>query len=133
MARGGTENGVPRDAAGPDMAAANEGASSIADSSAYGAAAHPTPDPTPQPRQIDFEEVARADVKLVLDGVVLDEVTLVNSSMLPYLAMVASVIEGHTISREKLLQVLRSSMRQRSFDRLPPREYVLGFLNQHPP
>ena len=133
MAGGDTENGAPFDAAGPDMAAANEDASSIAALSAFEAAAHPTPDPTPQPREVDFEEAARADVKLVLDGLVLDEVTLVNSSMLSYLAMVASVIEGHTISREKLLQVLRRSMRQRSFDRLPRREYVLGFLNQHPP
>jgi hypothetical protein len=53
--------------------------------------------------------------------------------MLPYLAMVASVIEGRTISCEQLLHVLQRSMRQRSFDRLPRREYVLRFLNQHPP
>ncbi len=53
--------------------------------------------------------------------------------MLPYLAMVATVIEERVIGREELLHVLRRSMRQRSFDRLPRREYVLGFLNQHPP
>jgi hypothetical protein len=29
--------------------------------------------------------------------------------------------------------VLRRSMRQRSFDRLPRREYVLRFLHEHPP
>ena len=69
----------------------------------------------------------------MLDGWVLDEVTLVNSSMLPYLAMVATVLEGRTISITQLLQVLRQSMRQRSLDRLPRREYVLGFLKQHPP
>jgi len=53
--------------------------------------------------------------------------------MLPYLAMVASLIEGRAISREELLYVLRRSMRQRSFDRLPRREYALCFLDQHPP
>ena len=77
--------------------------------------------------------MCREDVKLVLDGFVLDEATLVNSPMLPYLAMVVSVIEGRTISRRELLHVLLRSMRQRSFDRLPRREYVLRFLNQHPP
>lgn len=72
-------------------------------------------------------------MKLTLEGFTLDEPMLVNSSMLPYLAMVASLIEGRTISREELLHVLRRSMRQRSFDRLPRREYALRFLDQHPP
>ena len=72
-------------------------------------------------------------MKLALDGFRLDEATLVNSPMLPYLAMVASVIEGRTIRCKELLQILRQSMRQRSFDRLPRREYVLRFLKQHPP
>ena len=87
----------------------------------------------PAPAEPTVAEAPRKNVSLTLEGFVPDEPTLVNSSMLSYLAMVASMIEGHTISREKLLQVLRRSMRQRSFDRLPRREYVLGFLNQHPP
>lgn len=72
-------------------------------------------------------------MQLTLEGFTLDEVLLVNSPMLPYLAMVASLLEGRTIGREELLQRLRKKMRQRSFDRLPRREYVLRFLNQHPP
>jgi hypothetical protein len=68
-----------------------------------------------------------------LDGFALDEITLANCSMLSYLAMVATVLEGCAIGVGELLHVLRRSMRQRSFDRLPRREYVLGFLNQHPP
>ena len=72
-------------------------------------------------------------MELTLEGFTLDEVTLVNSLMLPYLAMVASVIEGRSIDAEELLHVLQRSMRQRSFDRLPRREYILRFLNQHPP
>ena len=72
-------------------------------------------------------------MKLLLDGFTLDEATLVKSPLLPYLTMVASVIEGRTIRADELLNVLLRSMRQRSFDRLPRREYVLRFLNQHPP
>ena len=72
-------------------------------------------------------------MKLALDGFALDEATLACSPMLPYLAMVASLIERRAIRCEELLQTLLQSMRQRSFDRLPRREYVLRFLNQHPP
>ena len=78
-------------------------------------------------------EAAGADVHLALDGFMLDEATLVNSPMLPYLAMAASVIEGRTIRCEELLRTLRRSMRQRSLDRLPRREYALRFHDQHPP
>lgn len=80
-----------------------------------------------------MEEALCEDARLVLDGFTLDEAALVNSPLLPYLAMVATVIEGRTISCQELLGVLRRSMRQRSFDRLPRREYVLRFLDRHPP
>jgi hypothetical protein len=83
--------------------------------------------------QVALEETLREGVQLTLGGFTLDEATLVNSSMLPYLATVASVIEGRSIGVAELLRVLQRSMRQRSFDRLPRREYVLRFLNQHPP
>ena len=83
--------------------------------------------------QAALQEASREDVKLTLDGFTLDEVTLVNSPMLPYLAMVASIIEGRSIGREELLHTLRESMRQRSFDKLSRREYVLRFYDQHPP
>ena len=68
-----------------------------------------------------------------LDGFTLDAATLASSPMLPYLAMVAAVIERRAIHFEELLPALRRSMRQRSFDRLPRREYVLRFLDRHPP
>jgi len=129
----GIENGLPADAVPPDTAAADEDASSPDTSSAFEPAWQPTPDLTHPPTQAAAEEAPSEDVSLTLEGFTLDEVTLVNSSMLPYLAMVASVIEARVISREELLYVLRRSMRQRSFDRLPRREYVLRFLNQHPP
>jgi hypothetical protein len=47
--------------------------------------------------------------------------------------MVASVLERRIISREELLAALRKSMRQRSIAAAPHREYVLRYLNQHPP
>jgi hypothetical protein len=72
-------------------------------------------------------------VALPLEGLLLDKPTLVNSRILPYAQMVASVIERRTISRDELIAVLRKSMRQRSMGRRPHREYVLRYLNQHPP
>ena len=70
---------------------------------------------------------------LHLDGFVLDERALVNSRILPYVQMVASVLEGRTISREELLAAMLKRMRQRSIGRTPRREYVLRYLNGHPP
>jgi hypothetical protein len=85
------------------------------------------------PAPAAFGDLPGEGVTLTLDGFTLDEATLVNSPMLPYVAMVASLIEGRTIRPEELLHALRKSLRQRSFDRLPRREYVLRFLDQHPP
>jgi hypothetical protein len=124
----GTEGERP-----PDRDPRGEDASSSQTSSSREQAWRSTQDPTHRAAEIAGKEARREDVKLALDGLVLDEVTLVNSPMLPYLAMVATVLEGRTIGIAELLQVLRQSMRQRSFDRLPRREYVLGFLNHHPP
>ena len=70
---------------------------------------------------------------LHLDGVVLDESTLVNSRILPYVRMIVSVFERRMISRDELIAALRRSIRQRSMGRLLHREYVLRYLNQHPP
>jgi hypothetical protein len=130
---GGGEHGISPDVAEPRTEAGHEQVSSLDAVLASEATTHRTSDRTPQPRQVDGEPAACDDVKLVLSGLTLDEITLVNSPLLPYLAMVASVLEHRTISVTELLWVLRRSMRQRSLDRLPRREYVLRFLNQHPP
>jgi hypothetical protein len=73
------------------------------------------------------------NVTLSLEGFVLDESTLANSHVLPHVLMVARLIERRTISRDELVAALRKSMRQRSIGRWPQREYVLCYLNQHPP
>jgi hypothetical protein len=78
-------------------------------------------------------EVSLENVALPLDGFVLDESTLVHSPILPYVLMVASIIERRTISHDELIAALRKSVRQRRFDRWPRREYVLCYLNEHPP
>jgi len=93
--------------------------------------APPPANPAHQPTQADLE--SQANASLPLDGFTLDEATLARSPLLPYLTMVASLIEGREIRREELLRALLRSMRQRSFDRLPRREYALRFLDQHPP
>jgi hypothetical protein len=85
------------------------------------------------PAELVVKEAPRENIKLALEGFTLDEVTLMNSPVVPYLAMIATVLAGCAIGVTELLQVLRRSMRQRSFDRLPRREYVLRFLHQHPP
>jgi len=93
----------------------------------------PPPHPAHPATPVALQEGPGEHMKLTLEGFSLDEATLVNSPVLSYLTLVASLIEGHTIRREELLHTLRKSMRQRSFDRLPRREYVLHFLDQHPP
>lgn len=70
---------------------------------------------------------------LPVDDLLLDEPTLVNSHILPHALLVASMIERRAIRREELIAALRKRMRQHSIGRLPRREYVLRYLNQHPP
>jgi hypothetical protein len=121
---------VSPDAAPPDT---DEDTSSSDGSPAVEPASPPTRHPAHLPTQVAPEEASGEDAPLTLEGFVLDEATLVNSPTLPYLATVASVLEGRTIGLEELRHVLRQTMRQRSFDRLPRRDDALCFLNQHPP
>jgi len=119
-----SENGAP-----PDTAA--EGIAPSA--SPVESARQPPPDPAGPPTRVDLHGPAYEEATLTLSGFTLREATVANSPLLPYLAMVATVLEGRAIRREELLIALQRSMRQRSIDRLPRREYVLGFLEQHPP
>ena len=83
------------------------------------------------PAAIPEPDAPRENVALPPDGFVLNEATLVNSPLIPYVRMVASVIERRTISREELVAALLKSMRQHRIGRRPRREYVLDYLNQH--
>ena len=71
--------------------------------------------------------------ELPLEGVVLDEASVVNSPMLPYVRMVAGLIEGRSISERELVEALLKTMRQRSMARRTRSRYVLHFLHRHPP
>ena len=70
---------------------------------------------------------------LELEGVVLTQQTLASSPVLSYLCGVIRVLERRTITREELLQTLVESLRQRSLGARSRREYVLSYLNEHPP
>jgi len=85
------------------------------------------------PQGVPKRAAPSAGATLSWEGVLLDERALVNSPALPYALMVASVLERRTISRDELIAALRASMRQRSIGGQPRREYVLRYLNQHPP
>ena len=95
-----------------------------------------TVDESPSVDQSSSANTSSAILKhltLHLDGFVLDEPTLVNSRILPYVRMIVSVFERRVISRDELIAALRRSIRQRSMGRSIRREYVLRYLNQHPP
>jgi hypothetical protein len=68
-----------------------------------------------------------------LEGVVLDESSVVNSPLLPYLRMLVSLIEGVRVSLQQLRGGLCQALRQHSIARRRRADYVLAFLNQHPP
>jgi hypothetical protein len=84
--------------------------------------------PSPSDRAAPSENAA-----FVWEGLLLDEPTLLNSRVLPHVLMVARVIERRIIPRAELLATLRKSVRQRSIGGRLRREYVLRYLNQHPP
>ena len=72
-------------------------------------------------------------IELRLEGVVLDESSLVTSPMLPYVRMVVSLIEGVKLSCREVLCLLQQAMRQHSIGARRRIDYLLGYLHQHPP
>jgi hypothetical protein len=101
-------------------------------------------DAVEEPRQQDSDATSIAsqdeppdalaeDCELCLAGVVLRESTLANSPMLLYVQMVVRLIEGIELSLGELVQLLRRALRQHSMAHRSRKDYVLGFLQQHPP
>jgi len=70
---------------------------------------------------------------LTLDGITLDESTISSSGMLPHLRMLVALIEGVRLDRQQLVDCLLRALRQHSIVRRRRVDYVLAFLNQHPP
>lgn len=72
-------------------------------------------------------------VELRLEGVVLSESSLAESPLLPYLRMVVGLIEGVELTCREVLHLLRRAMRQHSIGARSRIDYVLVFLQRHPP
>ena len=70
---------------------------------------------------------------LRLDGVVLDEPTLVNSPLLPYVRTLVNLIEGLQLCRQELVDLLRQALRQLCMASRKRADYVRGYLHQYPP
>jgi hypothetical protein len=72
-------------------------------------------------------------LELVLGEVVLDEAGLFASPMLPYVRMIVRVVEGLELGCGELVRWLLQVLRQRSIASRSRVDYVLRFLNEHPP
>jgi len=91
------------------------------------------PDPAPQAPLPNAPVSDAPLIELRLEGVVLDESSLASSPMLPHVRMVVSLMEGVEFSCREVLHLLRRAMRQHSIGARRRIDYVLGFLNEHPP
>lgn len=89
--------------------------------------------PRTQDRVLPDDVSPTAPWSLELEGVLLTQQTLASSPVLSYLCEVIGLLERRTITREELLQTLGESLRQRSLGARRRREYVLSYLNEHPP
>ena len=63
----------------------------------------------------------------------LDESSLANSPILPYVRMVVCLIEGVELTCREVVRLLRQAMRQHSIAHAERTGYLLCFLHQHPP
>lgn len=86
-------------------------------------------DNAPPPLPADVSVTLALD----LEGVVLDESSLVNSPLLPYIRTVIRMIDGVRLSHVEVVAWLRRVLRQRSMVYRLRRDYVVHFLHQHPP
>lgn len=80
----------------------------------------PPPDPCPQ-------------VDPQWDGVVLDESSVTNSPLLPYVRLMVSLIDGVRLTCRELGELLLRTRRQHRFAFRSRIDYVLRFLQEHPP
>ncbi len=91
----------------------------------------------PDPRDSTCEDIDSTDeIPLDKEAPIPPETThrvSVHPAMLQYLCMVTSLIEGRRVSMEEILIMLARIMRQRSMYRTGRIDYVLDYLNKHPP
>ena len=67
------------------------------------------------------------------ENVVLDEASVANSPMLPYVRMVVSLIEGVEFTCREVVHLLRQTLRQHSIGAGGRSGYLRGVLHKHPP
>jgi hypothetical protein len=72
-------------------------------------------------------------VELEFEGLTIEPADIERSSALSYVRMLLRVIDGVRVTRQELVEMLLRSMRQRSMVRRKRRDYVVSFLNSHPP
>lgn len=85
------------------------------------------------PASKPLQDEVSPKVDLRFEGVVLNEASLLKSRMLPYVRMVASLIEGIEFSYPEIVLLLRQALRQHSIATRRRSQYVLRFLHEHPP
>lgn len=91
----------------------------------------PLPDERPPDEPLPNE--ASPTIELRLEGVVLNEATLRNSPILPYVRMVVNLIEATRFDCDGIVTLLVEAVRRRSIASRKRTEYLLDFLHQHPP
>ena len=74
-----------------------------------------------------------AAAELQREDVVLDEASVASSSMLPYVRMVVSLVEGVEFTCREVVHLLRRTLRQHSIGAGRGVDYLLGVLHRHPP
>jgi hypothetical protein len=92
-----------------------------------------SPSPDPSTSEAHRESAGETPVELPSGGLVLDEASVANTPVLPYVQMVASLIEGRNVGGEELVDALRHAMRQRSMDLRKSLGNLLHLVSQHPP
>lgn len=93
----------------------------------------PPPTPIPSPGRAVPPEAVPPKIELRLEGVVVDEATLRNSPLLPYVRTVVNLLEGLRLDLPQLVALLLELLRQRSIGLRRRRDYVREYLHQHPP
>ena len=67
------------------------------------------------------------------EEVVLDELSVAHSPLLPYVRMVVSLIEGVAFTCQEVVHLLRLALRQRSIGARCASDYLLDAWPQRPP
>ena len=90
-------------------------------------------DPQGTPPGERTSDASPVTAELRTEVAVLDESSLAASPMLSYVRMVVSLIEGVEFTCREVVHRLRRALRQHSIGAGSRKDYLLGFLHQHPP